>query len=141
MMAFVPNLLYVTGVFACALGVLHFFFPLLFDFRGALSLEGPPLKPFPLLFTRYDTTRQDIAGLVWVMNHAASFMILTAGMLDLFWRVWLNEPYSALVALWVALFYFVRAGSQLYMGRRRGDWMVLTAFAALGIMHVIVIIR
>jgi hypothetical protein len=62
-------------------------------------------------------------------------------MLDLFWIVWLNEPYSALVALWVALFYFVRAGSQLYMGRRRGDWMVLTAFAALGIMHVIVIIR
>ncbi len=140
MFAFLANLLYVCGAFAVLLGALHFFFPLLFDFRGAISRNGDALKPFPLLVTKYDTTRDDIYGLVWVMNSAASFAILTIGLLDLFWMVWLRSTYGALIAIWIALFYFIRAASQLAMGKRRGDWLILAAFAALGVFHIIVIL-
>ena len=73
------------------------------------------------------------------MNHAASFAILTVGLLDMFWTQWLRSPYGALVAIWIALFWFLRAGSQLYMGRRRGDWLILGAFAALGVIHILIL--
>lgn len=122
------------------LGTIHFFFPLLFDFRGAIPPRGDALKPFPLIVTRYNTTRSDIYGLVWVMNSAASFAILTVGLLDLFWTTWLPSAYGALVAIWIALFYLIRAGSQLAMGRRRGDWLILAAFAALGAFHLLVLL-
>ena len=75
------------------------------------------------------------------MNHAASFAILTVGLLDLFWREWLGSQYGALIAIWIALFWFLRAGAQLYMGRRRGDWVILFAFAALGVIHLIVLVK
>lgn len=139
MLALLPNLLYLCGAFAVILGTLHFFFPILFDFRGAIPREGTALKPFPLLLGQYGTTRSDIYGLVWVMNGAASFAILTVGLLDLFWPIWLRSPYGALIALWIAVFYFIRSASQLAMGKRRGDWLILAAFAALGIFHIIVI--
>lgn len=134
-----PNLLYVCGAFAVILGALHFFFPLLFDFRGAIPREGDALKPFPLLITKYNTTRKDIYGLVWIMNNAASFAILTIGLLDLFWMTWFFTSYRALIAIWIALFYFVRAASQMAMGKRRGDWLILAAFAALGAFHLLVL--
>jgi hypothetical protein len=133
------NLFYVAGVFGIVLGILHFFFPFLFDFRGAIAPQGDALKPFPLLITRYNTTRQDIYGLVWVMNNAASFSILSIGILDLFWREWLSASYGQVVTLWIGAFYFIRAASQLYMGRRRGDWLILAAFGALGAFHVLAI--
>lgn len=132
--------LYVCGVFAVVLGVLHFFFPRLFDFRGAIPQEGDALKPFPLILSKYNTTRSDIYGLVWVMNSAASFAILTVGLVDLNWTIWLRSTYGSLIAIWIALFYFIRAGSQLAMGKRRGDWIVLVAFAALGAIHLLVVI-
>ncbi len=47
-------LLYVTGLFALVLGGLHFFFPILFDFDGAIPRRGPPLKPFRLGFIRLE---------------------------------------------------------------------------------------
>src|SRR4029453_11986071 len=106
MLSLLPYLFTITGVFGLILGVLHFFFPLLFAFRGAIPAEGSPLRPFPLLVTRYSTTRQDIYGLVWVMNNAASFAILTMGLLDLFWTIWLRSEYGKFIALWIALFYF-----------------------------------
>lgn len=140
MLAVLPNLLYVCGVFAVILGSLHFFFPLLFDFRGAIPGEGPALKPFPLLLRQYNTTRADIYGLVWVMNGAASFAILTVGLVDLAWARWLPSQYGMFIAVWIALFYFVRAASQLMMGTRRGDWLILAAFAALGLFHLLVVI-
>lgn len=140
MVALLPNLLYVCGVFAVLLGPLHFFFPLLFDFRGAIPREGASLKPFPLLLGQYGTTRSDIYGLVWVMNGAASFAILTVGLLDLFWNIWLYSTYGALIAIWIAIFYFIRSLSQLAMGTRRGDWLILAAFAALGIFHLVVLV-
>lgn len=139
MLAPLLNLFYLAGIFGILLGIIHFFFPLLFDFRSAIPEQGDALKPFPLLITRYRTTRQDIYGLVWVMNNAASFAILTVGLLDFFWRQWFSTSYGALIAIWIALFYFIRASSQLYMGKRRGDWLIVGAFSALAVFHVLVI--
>lgn len=137
-MSSLSNLLYLTGIFSLALGILHFSFPLLFDFRGAIPENGAPLKPFPLIVARYNTSRQDIRGLVWVMNIAASFTIVTVGLLDLFWNIWLPTSYGALVAVWIALFWFLRAASQLFIGRRWGDWVILVAFASIGVLHLLV---
>lgn len=140
MFSFLPYLLYVTGAFAVLLGAVHFFFPILFDFRGALAKQGPALKPFPLIVTQYRTTHEDIRGLIWIMNHAASFAILSLGLLDLFWSVWLKSGYGFVIAIWIALFWFLRAGSQLYMGKRRGDWLILVAFAVFGVIHLLVVL-
>jgi hypothetical protein len=37
----------------------------------------------------------------------------------------------------MALAWFVRAASQLYLGRRRGDWLILLGFAAVGGLHAL----
>jgi hypothetical protein len=131
-------LLYVTGAFTFALGTLHFFFPRLFDFRGAISLEGAPLKPFPLLVTRYQTSRQDISGLVWVMNHAASFALVTVGLADLAWPLWARSSFRLYIALWIALWWVLRGASQFYLGRRWGDWAVFIVFSGFALLHLVV---
>ena len=129
-------LLTIAGVFTLTLGTVHFFFPILFDFKNAISKEGPPLKPFRFWPIRYATQRSDVHGLAWVMNHAASYGLVSIGLLDLRWSAWLHQPWATLLCLWIAGWWFLRAGSQLYLGRRRGDWLILTGFAALGVLHI-----
>jgi hypothetical protein len=129
-------LLYPAGAFTLALGVVHLFMPVLLDFRAAIPLDGADLRPLNLRRWRYATLRSDIYGIAWVMNHAASYVLISIGLLDLGWTAWLNESYGPLLALWLAGWWFVRAGSQLYLGRRRGDWLILGWFAALGALHV-----
>jgi len=129
-------LLYATGAFTVALGLVHFRMPVLFDFRGAIPLEGAELVPFRLTRIRYRTRRSDVYGIAWVMNHAASYALVTIGALDLAWRLWLSEPLGALVCVWIAGFWFLRAGSQLYLGRRRGDLWIMAGFALIGVIHL-----
>lgn len=131
-----PNLLLISGAFTLGLGLLHFFFPVLFDFEHALPDEGPPLRPFVLPPIRYATTRRDVRGIAWVMNHAASYGLVTIGLLDIFWAAWWGEPWRGLLLVWIAGWWGLRAGSQLYLGRRRGDWLILAGFAALGLLHL-----
>lgn len=131
-------LLYITGIFGVILGTLHFFFPVLFDFRGAMPNDGDALKPFRLLFINYATTRQDVRGLIWVMNHFVSYNLVAYGLIDLFWPVWLATPFATVVCLWMAGGWFIRAASQLYMGKRLGDWLILAGFALVGAVHVLV---
>lgn len=130
------TILIVTGIPTLILGIVHFFFPSLFDFRGAIAKDGPPLKPFKLLFIRYNTQRTDASGLVWVMNHAASFTIVTVGILDICCTRWISLPESRIVLLWIAAWWFIRAGSQFYLGRRAGDWAIASAFSLLAIIHL-----
>ena len=128
--------MYVSGVFTIVLGAAHFFFPILFDFENAIPREGEPLKPFRLLFIRYATKRSDVRGIAWVMNHATSYALVTIGLLDLLWKAWLDIPFGKVVALWIAGWWLIRAASQLYLGKRRGDWLILIGFAWLGVVHV-----
>ena len=138
MVLILPALLTLAGVFTLILGTLHFFFPLLFDFENAIPASGPPLKRFPLWFRRggYATQRSDVRGIAWVMNHATSYVLVSIGLLDLFWARWLGQPGGQLLALWLAGWWFIRAASQLYLGRRRGDWLILAWFSLLGLLHL-----
>lgn len=127
--------LYLVGAFGVVLGILHIFFPILFDFRSAVPLTGMPLKPFQLPGVRYQTTRQDVLGIAWIMNHCVSYSIVTIGVIDFLLPTWLGSPFGRVLALWIAGFYSVRAASQLYLGRRRGDWLILAGFGALAVLH------
>ena len=131
-------LLYVTGVFTVGLGLTHFVMPILFDFRHAIPRDGDPLRPFRLLFIGYPTTRRDVYGIAWVMNHAASYALVTIGVLDLAWPWWLDTGGGRLLTLWIGGFWLVRAASQLYLGSRRGDRMIIAGFMAIGLLHLLV---
>jgi hypothetical protein len=130
--------LYLVGAFAVVLGILHFFFPLLFDFGAAIPLAGPSLRPFRLPGIRYATTRRDVLGIAWIMNHCVSYTIVTIGVIDLLLSNWLGSTFGRATALWIAGFYAIRAASQLYLGHRRGDWLILTGFGVLALVHIIV---
>lgn len=125
-----------AGGFAVGLGTLHFFFPWLLDFRAAIPSAGPPLRPLRLPGLRYATTRDDVHGIAVVMNHCVSYTIVSIGLVDLAVARWIDAPHGRLLAAWIAGFYAVRAASQRYLGRRRGDWLVMAAFAALGALHL-----
>ena len=126
----------ISGLFTLILGLLHFFFPLLLDFEQAIPKQGPLLKPFRLGPIFYKTQRQDVYGIAWVMNHAASYTLVSIGMADLMASYWLGTALGQLLALWIAVWWFIRAASQLYLGRRRGDWWILIGFAWLGLVHL-----
>ncbi len=130
------GLLALAGLFTLILGSLHFFFPLWLDFEQAIPRTGAPLKPFRLGPIRYATQRQDVYGIAWVMNHAASYTLVTIGLLDLAAYWWLSTGIGRLLALWIAGWWLLRAASQLYLGRRRGDWLILSGFVGLGLLHL-----
>lgn len=134
------QLLYVTGVFAVILGLLHFTFADRFGFMVSLPLEGEAPPQFRLMSYTYDMKRSDLRGIIYVMNHCASYTILLTGIFDLFWNSWIGTAPGKLCALAVAGFWLIRAASQTYLGRRRGDWLVIALFAAIGILHVLVAI-
>lgn len=117
------------------LGTIHFFLPYLLDFDHAIPKEGPALKPFRLFGFSYNTTRADARGIAWVMNHSVSYTIVTIGILNLIWPIWRDQAYRPIVCLWIALWWVIRAFTQLYLGKRRGDWLVLFWFLSLGILH------
>lgn len=131
-------LLYLAGVFTVGLGVTHFVMPVLFDFDHAIPRDGEPLHPFRWFIYRYPTTRSDVYGIAWVMNHAASYTLVSIGVLDMLWTRWLDADAGWMLALWIAGFWWMRAGSQLYLGRRRGDLLAIAWFAMLGTLHAAV---
>ena len=129
--------LYATGAFAVVLGFLHFTFPKRFGLLAALPAAGAPVPPFRLLFYRYDMKRSDLRGVIYVMNHCVSYTIILLGVFDLFSSQWLGTVQGALGAGATAGFWFMRAGTQFYLGCRRGDWFVFTFFTLVGLLHVV----
>ena len=132
--------LYGVGVFSVLLGFIHFFMPYLLDFSKAIPIEGDALKPFRFLSFRYDTKRSDIRGIAWVMNHAVSFTLVSIGFVDLSCAHWLQTGFGWVIALWIAVWWFLRALCQLYLGRRSGDLMVMGWFLLLGMVHMAVVL-
>jgi hypothetical protein len=133
-------LLGLVGACTTILGVLHFSLPALLDYRTTIlgpARERKPPRPFRLWPTRYVATLRDRLAVVWVMNHAASYVLVSIGLVDLFAGRWLlHDPVGRLLALWIAGWWLLRAANQRYFGRRAGDWAILAGFAALGALHL-----
>jgi hypothetical protein len=71
------------------------------------------------------------------MSNAASYVLLSIGLLDLAWAAgwhWLPVVGGG---LWVAGWWGIRAGGQLVVGRRRLDLAFATWFAALAVLHLV----
>lgn len=140
------TLLMLAGIFTLTLGLLHFFLPLLLDFRS-IVLDRPagwkPARGFRLWPSRYNVTLSDRLGVVWVMNHAASYALVAIGLVDLFAGRWLTtDPVAGrIVALGIGGWWVTRAITQLTFGRRLGDWMILVYFALLAALHVVAALR
>lgn len=133
---FVANLaLAVSGIFTLSLGTAHFFFPILLDFEQAIPRQGTALRPFNLGPLHYPTERSDVYGIAWVMNHAASYTLVSIGVVDLVSWWWLGTSVGRILTLWIAGWWFLRAASQFYLGQRRGDWWIAAGFAWLGVVH------
>jgi hypothetical protein len=133
-------LLLAAGVFTVVLGTLHFFLPAALDYRALFQdrpADAKPPRRFRIPRTRYVVTIRDRYGIVWIMNHAASYALVSIGLVDLIGAAWLQTD-GRLLALWIAGWWFVRAASQFAMGRRVGDWIILVFFAALGLLHLVV---
>lgn len=130
--------LYICGIFTLTLGIVHFAFPQLLDFDHAIPKEGPPLKPFRLWPIHYATTRQDVRGIAWVMNHAASYGLVSIGLFDLFCAQWWGAEWAQWANLWIVGWWLLRAGTQLALGHRRGDWLILLGFMWLAVWHGLV---
>jgi hypothetical protein len=135
MVALAIMALAVSGLFTLLLGTAHFFFPILLDFDKAIPRQGAPLKPFTLGPIHYATKRSDVYGIAWVMNHAASYTLVSIGVVDLGSWLWLGTTTGRILAVWIAGWWFIRAVSQFYLGQRRGDWWIAAGFAWLGIVH------
>jgi hypothetical protein len=120
------------GIFTVTLGTVQFFLPAMLHYDRAI------IEP-DALFVRYQTTRTDLLGMVWILNHAASYALVSIGLLDIIGRGWLRSD-GGWLSLWIAGWWFLRTGAQTYMGRRPGDYVVMTVFALLGVIHVAVFV-
>ncbi|MBF6589214.1 MAG: hypothetical protein IVW57_01630 [Ktedonobacterales bacterium] len=133
-------LLWLAGAFTVVLGLLHFFLPAALDYRTTMlgpARERPAPRPLRLWPTRYVVTPGDRYAIIWVMNHAASYALVSIGLVDLLAARWLlTAEAGRLVALWIAGWWFLRAANQFLFGRRAGDWLILIGFALLGLIHL-----
>lgn len=134
-------LLAATGLGTLALGVLHGVIPRLIDVEHAVPPLAAPLRPLPVLGARYRTRREDVLGVIWVSNNAATYVLLTLGIADLLASRWLGTDGGRLLALWAAGWWVIRAGSQLAFGRRAGDWAFVAAFGIAALIHVVAAVR
>jgi len=127
----------IVGLFSTVLGSVHFFFPKLLDFANAIPKDGPPIRPFRLGPIRYATQRRDVHGIGWVMNHAASYVLVSIGVFDLAGYWWLGTTAGRLLSLWIALWWLIRAASQFYLGNRPGDRWIAAGFGLLALIQLV----
>jgi hypothetical protein len=133
--------LVVAGAFTIALGVVHLWIPRIFRFGAAIGRDDgalPALGDVAVGPWRYRLRRADALGLSWVMSNAASVVLVSIGLLDLAWVAgWRGIP-LVLGGAWIAIWWLVRAGSQLTIGRRRLDWAFAGWFGVLALVHVVI---
>lgn len=130
----------IAGLFTLALGILHFWFPILLDFRHAIPRTGSPLRPLRLGPIRYATQRSDVYGIAWVMNYATSYTLVGIGLLDIFAARWLQQPGHDWLLGWLVGWWVLRSGAQFHLGRRRGDWLIAGGFLLLAGVHLLYLV-
>jgi hypothetical protein len=130
----------IAGVFTVALGIVHIAIPLLMDFDRAIPTAAAlraPLHSLRIAGLRYEVRRSDVRGIAWVMSNAASYLLISLGVVDLTARVWLATDIGRLFAVWAVGWWALRAGGQFLLGRRTGDLAVAVGFASIAVIHVI----
>jgi hypothetical protein len=135
----VPALM-AAGVFTVVLGTVHIAIPVLMDFDHAIptaNADSVPLRSLGVGGFRYEVLRSDVRGIAWVMSNAASYVLITLGMADLTASVWVATDAGHLLALWASGWWAIRAGSQLIVGRRIGDFAVAGWFGILAAVHAV----
>lgn len=134
-----------AGAFTIALGIVHIAIPRLVGYGHAIGSDGavqPSTGPRPLRTIgpgrlAYRVRRNDLVGLAWVMSNAASYVLITIGIVDVAWVAgWRGLP-IVLGATWIAGWWAIRAASQFALGRRAGDVVVAALFAALAVGHLV----
>lgn len=131
------QLLAATGLATLALGALHLVIPRLIDVQHAVPPLASALRPLPVLGAHYRTRREDVLGVIWVSNNAATYVLLTLGIADLLASRWLGTDAGRLLAAWAAGWWVIRAASQLAFGRRAGDWAFVAVFGITALVHLI----
>jgi hypothetical protein len=131
-----------AGLGSVALGIWHLGVPVWFHARAAVERGGRrPLPHVRLAPVRYGTTARDVVAVVWVMNLAASYGLITIGIALLAAPLWAGTPGGRVVAFWIAGWWVVRAAAQIAFGRRRLDLLVMGVFAGLGALSVWLAVR
>jgi hypothetical protein len=133
---FTPTALAVAGLFSVALGVWHLGVPRWFDFAGALRGPVSTLRPLRMGPFAHRTTRSDVLGLGWVMSNAASYVLISVGVADLAAPAWLGTRFAPLIGGWIAGWWALRAASQLALGRRRLDVVLIAVFLGIAGVHI-----
>jgi hypothetical protein len=135
-------LLFLAGIFTLVPGLLHFFLPLMLDFRSVV-LDRPSnwksARASRLWPSRYHVMLSDRLGVVGAMNHAASYALVGIGLVDLLAGRWLTTDAGAgrILARWISGWWLLRAISRLTLGRRLGDGVILAYFALLAALHLV----
>jgi hypothetical protein len=133
-----------AGLFSVALGVVHLWIPRIFAFERAIGRDDTITPGTAALgsiqFGRlaYVRSRSDAIGLTWVMSNAASYVLITIGIIDLAWAFGDRTIPSAVGAVWIAGWWGLRAAGQFGLGRRIGDVLIAVGFAALATLHLVV---
>jgi hypothetical protein len=133
-------ILVVAGMFTLGLGIWHLGVPRWFDFATAVGSDSPDrpgLRTIGVGGLRHRTTRRDVLGIAWVMNLAASYVLVTIGIVDLAAAWWLGTGLGRVVAAWIAGWWTIRTVMQLSFGRRPIDVACILLFGALAAVHLV----
>jgi hypothetical protein len=128
-----------AGVFSLALGIVHLWVPRIFALDRAIGSDGPSGSELGLIGRgawTYRRRRSEAIGIVWVMSNAASYVLLSVGILDLAWAAGHRAVPLGIGGLWIAGWWALRAGGQFTVGRRLGDVAIAVLFAVLALLHV-----
>lgn len=128
-----------AGTFSLVLGIAHLWVPKIFALDRAIGTDGlsvPDLGTLGRGAWTYQRRRSDAIGLAWVMSNAASYVLVTIGVVDLAWAAGHRAVPIGVGALWIAGWWGLRAGGQFVVGRRRGDVAIAALFAAVAMVHV-----
>src|SRR5262249_9769976 len=99
-----PILLVAAGGVTLLLGLTHFYYPALFSYRlifDSYPQKDRTLKPFKLGMLRYPMDVDKAYGIVWMMNHHVSLVLVSIGVLEVYAPAWLLAE-GKYLALWIA---------------------------------------
>jgi len=128
-----------AGVFTTGLGIVHLMIPAIVRYASAIGRdEGlPSVGRVALPGGWYELRRADLVGLTWVMSNAASYVLITIGVVDLGWAFgWRGIPIG-LGAVWIGGWWAIRAGGQFFLGRRSADVVIAAWFGLLAGGHLL----